>query len=421
MNHVDNFSHGYRTAVAKDLFDAPHSSRKTRWHAIQQTYEYQAAKIQTLAERGRLPVNTALRQRDQELSKPGDFTFPGFHTSNEPYLFKFEPFIENRTGTIVGVGSDQVLDLFANSQAESAYVVDITPSTSSITRTLLEIGAIHKKLFGQYLTPNQFISYFNPTYHKEGKSVFDSVLDPAVYDAVTPLLTQADGFYGKKAYYHEYLQRRKRLGNPQNPFPWTASQSHIARVLQAYGEGRIHVINGDLADLDLGNNLNQSIFENNSDVSVIYLSNIEGCQQNTPAYAHLVQNVASFPLQPDAILLRTFKPHDYYSEDYLPKSQNDPLLRHRDFQRWHYNVHDINDWLERARDPKYANYGWRDDLALGKSVHIEKGLTATGFSEVQIGNAFPHVDFQKPKSFLYSHLLDVLHKNSKGHQHTTPS
>lgn len=59
--------------------------------------------------------------------------------SNEGEVYRFFPYVQHLQGAILGVGSDQVLDIFANTNFEVALLTDRSEANCSQRKTMIAI------------------------------------------------------------------------------------------------------------------------------------------------------------------------------------------------------------------------------------------------------------------------------------------
>lgn len=363
------FYQDYRHDLATQLFST--SNRQERRQILteaQGALDYQLAKHERIAFQQGVDFKSEQIQEQQQYQETTD-KHDGCFMSNEEYLYKLYPTIKDKTGTIVAVGSDQGLDLFVNSQAQYVLMIDICSATSPFTRTLLELGSIHKKIFGEYPNIKQYHDYFKrENLHHITRLLKDSFNNENL-DNIEKILTQI--YYGSDEpqhplYYH-YLKYKSGLrDNNGNTFSWNSSDENLRKVFEAYDEGRIFVLNRDLYTKETAEIVSKIVKSQTSSLDILYLSNSMGLNDNNPI------NILEMPLTENSIVLMT----DSINSDRIDNFDFD-RIDNIIFCPWHYTAISYKQYRKKiiGRDYTLLFDIVRDKLV---SYSPEEGVTFTG-------------------------------------------
>ncbi len=284
--------------------------------------------------------------------------------SNEASLFRLFPYIEHLSGGILGVGSDQVLDAIVNSECSHGYIVDFTETVSLITRSLLEIGLYHQKLFNSFPSKEEIFEYFDDANRGELERILMHFLTQREVAKIINRLN--DGFkvyaMGKdpeRYQYTDYLRFKASMENDDGQnFSWYGTQANIDRILSAYAEGRIVVIKGDITNRKIMDRIAQSARSAGVDINVIYLSNVESyLNGNDRECDDFNSAMKALPFGPDAVMLRSS--WETISQNPKPPVVASNIVADSQLYDWHYNVQKYRNWRKKVNlDRDYLNNGW---------------------------------------------------------------
>jgi hypothetical protein len=306
--------------------------------------------------------------------------------SNEASLYKLFPYVENLGGAVVGVGPDQVLDIFANSETTHAFIVDYTEPIPLFTRSLLEVGMYHKKTFGKFPTTEEFIEYFKDKNLHQLERIIRKNLSARETDKVLKLLQEGTDVWLEKdkatrVPVADYMGFKASMTNEAGEtFSWMGTQQNIDKIMQAYEDGRIYVIKGDISNKGLMGKIGGIANRKGVEVNVLYWSNVEGYfSGNWDVCRNFFQGVQQMPIGNEAVILRTS--WDVRTMHPAPQAvKKHPTMSHI-LRDWHYNAQRFSDWQEKVeRDETYLHDGWvREIKDLEESGSIPKtGLTTLG-------------------------------------------
>lgn len=302
-----------------------------------------------------------------------------FFHSNEFHLFRFYPKIKDFNGAVLGVGSDQILDMLANTNMQSATLVDFTRPVTSVMRTLLEVGAWHYKQTGEYPKPHQFIRYFDlrnlPFIRKFAINVLGDTAGWAAYKTI------AGGLQKGNLGYAPFMRLRASLEDTEgNPYAWYSTPQKIEKVISLYQQGQITIATGDICDPSIMVKVGQRARQQNTTLDVLYLSNTEMMIQNSTGWNALDRmwaNLMSLPVSEKAVIIRTA---GYPLADHMERA---PMLHpkgailNKIYYEWHYNLEEV--WHHKRvvmGNPLYTSYGW--PMKVRGQLDSEK--TPRGFS-----------------------------------------
>lgn len=323
----------YRDSLAANLLST--SDRQERRQILidsKTTLEYQLAKNERIAflKKTDFTSHSIEEQTKYQQNIDENFPFFNFYMSNENCLHKLFPTIKNKKETIVAVGSDQGLDLFVNSQAKYLLMVDICQNTSSLSRSLLELGSIHKKIFGQYPTVEQYHTYFKKENVFHIIRLLENNFEEIINEELTSMFSRT--IEEPEPQYYEYLKYKSSLHNDNKKlFSWNSSDDNLKKVFEAYDQGRIFILQRDLYTKETAKTISEIIESKKSSIDVLYLSNsIDFITNKISAI-----NTLKMPLNKKSIIITTEKKDEednILDEDY--KRKNLSLY----FFPWHYTA-----------------------------------------------------------------------------------
>lgn len=284
-----------------------------------------------------------------------------FFHSNEFYLFAFYPTIKDFNGAILGVGSDQILDMLANTSMQSATLVDFTRPVTSVMKTLLEVGTWHHQQTGDYPKPHQFIRYFDlknlPFIRKFAINVLGDTAGWAAYKTI------AGGLWKGNLGYAPFMRLRASLEDTEgNPYAWYSTPQKIEKVISLYEQGQIIIATGDLCDPGVMEKVSQKIENQGNNLDVLYLSNAEMMIQNSVGWGAMEkmwENLMALPLSQRAVIIRTT---GYPLADHMERA---PMLHpkgnvlNKIYYDWHYNLEEVRHHKRVVSgNPLYTSFGW---------------------------------------------------------------
>ncbi len=340
---AENFSKSYRSELASKLLKIEdHHSQRVCLDQEKETLNFQLARGEKLAiQQGETYVSKPILDQKEFQQKVGN-KYEYYYISNEPCLYKLFPVIKEQTGAIVALGSEQGFDLFVNSQASHLFMVDITEHTSLLTRTLLETGSRHKKTFGQYPNPDEFIQYFKKENNSHINRFLEPNLTPNEINQVSHLINKNRRPYSfSEPDCYRYLEYKKSVTNDENQlFSWNSSSSNLEKVFTAYDEGRIFVLKGNIGHKKTIQNIKNISQSLNCPIGTIYLSNAEEYYDTHQQRRGNLKNIMALPFSKNAVLLRTIKNgHNTIGDrEKFKNSDNQGIV----FRGWHYNAQTID-------------------------------------------------------------------------------
>lgn len=290
--------------------------------------------------------------------------------SNEGEVYQFFPPVKSLTGVIVGVGSDQTLDLFAsNENFNAAILADKSDQNCAQTTLMLETGSQLLTQNGGVLTPEDFINSFRRDRFKVLEPEIEKRLDRRTVNRGGSLVEgwlpySLGNGNSKSLSYVDFMHMRSALTDVANrPYAWYATSDNLNRVLQAYNDGLISVITADFLDKQDVYDLGAEVEDLGSDISCLYLSNVEQNLYNEfedeDVNETLWHNLHLLPLSDRGLILRTAMdgiPLNFRIQS--PQVRDHEVLRQL-YLRWHYNTETFAHQRKAlSRDPQYANMGW---------------------------------------------------------------
>lgn len=289
---------------------------------------------------------------------PLGFVF--FH-SNEYHLYKLFPKLRGFENAVLGVGSDQVFDVLANTNLNSAFLVDFAKPVTLFMRTLLEVGLWYKMVAGKYPEPEQFIECFDQANMPFIKEFTINLLGEN--DGLKTFELIAKGLNGKGLQYSQFMRHRAQLKDDGgDTYAWYSTPSKLAKVLTLYDQGKVYIINGDLCNPEVVEKVGLKAEGMGVNFDVIYLSNAEEMMRtrNGRLVGAMWRNILTLPLSEQAVALRTAGFSMIRSLGRVPwnHQQAGNLSRIYKFD-WHYNLEEIAHHVSLSRDdPEYTNRGW---------------------------------------------------------------
>ncbi len=295
------FFQDYRHSLAVQLFSTP--DRQVRHQILtkaQSTLDYQLAKGERQAKQNKVDFESIPlhQQKQYQENTPDKFNY---FMSNENNLYQIFSTIKEKTGTIIAVGPDQGLDIFANSQTQYLFMVDISRTTSLFTRALLEIGSTHKKIFGQYPTTDQYQEYFQPeNIHHIGRFLKDNFKESEINEVLKRLRINPSN--GSTQYYRYLDYKRHLTGDNGQTFSWNSSNQNLQRIFEAYDQNRIFVIQSDIGSQTTIEKISEFTKKHESNINILYLSNLVDYRTGQALYFTLL-NLTKLPISEQNVFI----------------------------------------------------------------------------------------------------------------------
>jgi hypothetical protein len=117
---------------------------------------------------------------------------------------------------------------------------------------------------------------------------------------------------------------------------WLGDPEAYAYVRALVVGGRVLARQGDLNGATTLKSIGETARALKLPVRAVYTSNAEGFFNYTPAFR---DNIASLPHDEKSVMIRTYK-----------RQMSSPVG-----DEWHYNLHQIDDFLQRLANPMYKN------------------------------------------------------------------
>ncbi len=374
-----SFSQEYRIELAQRLLEEKDTfTRRQILEDTQSTFSYELARAETIARRKELdlrPIYQAEQLVTERTSEDKDFSTLA---SNEQHLYKLFDAIREQRGAVVGVGVEQVLDIFCNSKVDRAYIVDITSSNTLLIHTLLEIGIRHKKLFGKFPTNTEFIKYF------QNLDVLRRLLPEIIGKDQTQLiiekLEQGEHTPHGKVYLHDLLDLKSEAINDEGKHYGWVAEENLAKVLSAYESGRIDMITMNLLDPNAVEKLAEKIADTHVPVSILYTSNVED-HLGREQVSDLARNLKLLPLADEVVILRTFTSLSREVEPEI-SGERDSKERRKlksTFLPWHYVAEKIH-----PRNPENRVGKGIKTIRNWAKLLTSRGVTFLGFKKEEL-------------------------------------
>lgn len=319
-----------------------------------------------------------------------------FFTSNEPFTYRYFPYIKNK-GAVVGVGTDQVLDLVANTQTTVGVIVDYNDASCTLMKTLLEVGRCHKQFFGSNPTLTEIAGYFSRN-RLDRLWDFIGKINPedAASSARKFLERGIDiGFEDAKSIgYDQYMLRRAKLKDSSGDnYAWYSQPDKLNKIINLYSNGAINVVRGDLCDAAAIGFVSDLVEGLRVGVDVIYISNVEEIlaanerKYGFELFERFWTNLQSLPVRQDTQLLRTTMRVlvEEITDDGLTEVEDEGFKNI--LLDWHYNMEQFEHHLKMVESvPSYIRRGW---FLKAKKLKEIGQLTEKGFSRLDVDNTPP--------------------------------
>lgn len=300
--------------------------------------------------------------------------------SNEGSLWRLYPSASERVGAILSVGSDQGLDLLANSQCSRLEMVDKAPHIAVVMKAVLEVA---KNRFGKSDWRGNLFNDFEYRALRETAQVIKSGLESN--DAELALRIFEEGVplqHGQlPASYASYLRLRSQVKNETGEHvAWYGDDEKGSKIIEAYKSGRITIVTGDLCKEQVRGEVIDRLDKDGEKLGIVYLSNAEDHMQKDG-----VKQVKDFwkgirpALDPLGVILRTGQVFGFNRVGRITVSPDDPF--YNILNPWHYNSETVEHhlWMMRANSG-YANQGWLKVATAYRQLR----LTAEGISNLNL-------------------------------------
>ncbi len=274
--------------------------------------------------------------------------------SNETRHDLYFPYIADKGGAYIGVGSDQNFTLMAAARSELAFLIDIDSR-------VVDLHRMYEVFVSRAETPEALVEMWNAP--QEAASV--AVLREALHDLPEKDVRRIVSGYrvGRETVYRHLLRviGRTRDGRPTS---WLSDPEMYAHVRAMYQTGRVRMMAGNLAGETSLHTIAAAARALGVPVRVLYMSNAEEYFKYTPTF---VGNIEALPIDEQSVLLRTI-----YSKKW----------EHADL--WAYQVQPLVDFRgrladrrNRSRNPmlRYAE----QEGALDRNTGLE-GFTRVGIA-----------------------------------------
>lgn len=227
-------------------------------------------------------------------------------------------------GAYVGVATDQNYTLAAAARSEVMFLFDYD----------LEVVRLHRiyhAFLARAATPAEFRALFDEKEVKRGKEILATAADsPKEVAHLQRIYT----------HYRErlqiYLRHVANLQVGDRHPTWLGDPVAYAYIRGLAQAGRMIAVQGDLNGATALRSVGETARALKVPVRIVYLSNAEGFFKYSPAFR---DNLAALPRDERSVIVRTYK-HGF------PAAAGDS---------WHYNLHQIDDFLKRAARPGYQS------------------------------------------------------------------
>jgi hypothetical protein len=273
--------------------------------------------------------------------------------SNETRHDLYFPYIGERSGAYIGVGSDQNYTLMGAARSQLAFIMDID-------YRVVDLHKMYEVFIPASETPQALIERWNEPNEPES----EALLQRALADEDPKLVRRIIQGYraGRETVYRHLLRvvARKRGGQPTS---WLSDEQMYAHVRAMYQTGRVRIMTGNLAGTASVRTAAAAAQSLDVPVMVLYMSNAEEYFKYTREFA---ANIAALGPGGESIVARTI-----YSK----------LWEHADL--WAYQVQSLPDFHERLKDKKIRSrnvmfrYAERDGS-------LERNTGLEGFSRLAI-------------------------------------
>lgn len=376
-----NFQQTYRNNLAQDLLKESHMKRIKMIREAQKKTDYILAKGEKIALTRGVNFTSLPVEYSRSLQNEVSGTERQHFVSNEPSLHCLFPFVDNLSGAVIGVGSDQVLNILANTKATVGYIVDYTESTVLFIRLLLEVGLYHHKLFNCYPSPAVYRDYFDDQNILHLQRIFSRNFSETETKEVIAVLKKGITVDKSRIPVTEYMKLVSQIkNNNHHVVSWMGTDEHINKVLDLYSKCNILIVKGDITDPEAMGKIGKNARDQGVTFDIIYLSNSESSFYTKEQVQNYWNILGKLPKGKNAVIMRTSWDVDYKLP--LPPLVLKTRLR-KQFNEWHYNVQRYTDWENKVKNnPIYLHKGWAHDIneAVRNGQKPESGISTLGFS-----------------------------------------
>lgn len=294
------------------------------------------------------PLSDAARARldalpTESIEPPPEFYF----RTNERRHDLLATELANLGGAVVGVGSDQLYTLAAQTRASLIVGVDYD-------ERIPLVHAIYSALVPEAETPEALTALFSAPNAESTRALLENRL--ASHPRKDDALRLFDRYRDDWESYLPGASRRVRQGVVGS---WLADPAHYAHVRALFRAGRVIARCGDLTGETTVRAVGDALRELGVPVRVFYLSNAD---QFFPYGAGFRANFDALPTDDRSVVVRTLR------HPRLPNATND---------RWHYVVQPVADLRARLETGAYV----RSQLLAEDLIHAGRGREG-GFSRL---------------------------------------
>ena len=264
--------------------------------------------------------------------------------SNEASLYETFPYIQDVEGVGIGVGMDQMLDIFANTNLSQIYIIDVLPKVSLTTRALLEIGRYHYLRYRSYPSVREFLGYLTRDKITETleliKSSFSDTQMRIIKGAFSEEIESDEEIRPLKILYYLTFKSKQTYFRS-----WISDDSVLERVIEAYRYGRIVPIIGSLSGDVTMFKISERISAEGLNVGLIYESNFK-MYLEPEGQSKYSQNLRQLPMDKDAKIIKTIMSRENHP---LPVNQDQQMKKL--MANWLYIVRSNKDMKKEESDP----------------------------------------------------------------------
>ncbi|MCB9611105.1 MAG: hypothetical protein H6721_18945 [Sandaracinus sp.] len=316
--------------------------------ASAETMPAEAAPTEAVPADPSAPLSDAARARlealpNESIAPPPEFYF----RTNERRHDLLANELANLGGAVVGVGSDQLYTLAAQTRASLIVGVDYDERVPMV-------HAIYSVLVPEAETPDALAAFFTAARAPQTRALLAERL--ASHPRKDDVLRLFDRYRDDWERYLPGVSRRVRQGVVGS---WLADPGHYAHIRALFRAGRVHSRCGDLTGTTTVRAVGDALRELGVPVRVFYLSNAD---QFFPYGDGFKANFAALPTDERSLVVRTLRHPD------LPNATND---------RWHYVVQPVADLRARLETGAYP----RSQLLAEDLIHARRGREG-GFSRL---------------------------------------
>ncbi len=211
-------------------------------------------------------------------------------TSNEHGLDAFEPWVRDRGGGYVGVGSDQAYLLVGWARSEFAWLVDYDPQ-------VVALHGVYRALLLEAESPEAFLALWQREGRLDAHAAIDAHAPAAQRSELRTLYRRQRAAIAARL--AETVAHMDEAGVPC----WlddAAQYQHVRTLVQA---GRVRAMVVDLAGTRGLRGIADAAASAGIDVEVVYLSNAEEYWRLYPQ--NFRKQLVRLPMPDDAVVLRT--------------------------------------------------------------------------------------------------------------------